>query len=119
MEGVIKLARQYFWEIGQPQRKNFIGRLLSFHGNTVATLSLANHPGRREPYEAILNHDAFHHVSPAYAKRFQRSDETEEQYVERLRQELENKFLELGSDTVVGCELRLQALPQPTLIKDH
>ena len=42
-------------------------------------------------------------VSPAFAKRFQRVDETEEQYVERLRQELEDKFLELGPDTVIGC----------------
>jgi len=42
-------------------------------------------------------------VSPAFAKRFQRADETEEKYVERLRQELEDKFLELGPDTVIGC----------------
>lgn len=44
----------------------------------------------------------FHHVSPAYAKRFQKPDETEEQYVERLRQELEDKFVALGPDTVIG-----------------
>lgn len=68
-------------------------------------LSLADHPVRRAPYEAVLNHENFHHVSPAYAKRFQKPNETEEQYVERLRQELENKFIELGPDTVVGCEL--------------
>jgi E3 ubiquitin-protein ligase TRIP12 len=51
-----------------------------------------------------LDHDNFHHVSPAFAKRFQKADETEEQYVERLKQELENKFIELGPDTVIGCE---------------
>jgi E3 ubiquitin-protein ligase TRIP12 len=43
-------------------------------------------------------------VSPAFAKRFQRADETEEQYVERLRQELEDKFLEIGPDTIIGCK---------------
>ena len=69
----------------------------------MSTLSLAYHPGRRAPYEAILDHQNFHHVSPAYAKRFQKPDETEEQYVERLRQELEDKFIELGPDTVIGC----------------
>jgi hypothetical protein len=42
-------------------------------------------------------------VSPAYAKRFQKADETEEQYVERLRQELEDKIIELGPETVIGC----------------
>ncbi|KAI9062551.1 PLP-dependent transferase [Trametes sanguinea] len=102
MEGVIKTARQYFYETGQPQRKNFIARQLSFHGNTVATLSLAYHPTRRAPYAAILDTENFHHVSPAYAARFKGAEETEEQYVERLRKELEDKFIELGPDTVVG-----------------
>ncbi|KAI0782799.1 PLP-dependent transferase [Abortiporus biennis] len=102
MEAVLKLARQYFYETKQLQRTNFIARQLSFHGNTLGTLSLAYHPARRAPYVDLLNSTNFHHVSPAYAKRFQKSDETEEQYVERLRQELEDKFLELGPDTVIG-----------------
>jgi len=102
MEGVIKLARQYFHETGQPQRTNFIARQLSFHGNTVATLSLAYHPSRRAPYASILDETHFHHVSPAYAKRFKRPEESEEQYVERLRAELEAKFIELGTETVIG-----------------
>jgi adenosylmethionine-8-amino-7-oxononanoate aminotransferase len=76
---------------------------MSFHGNTLGTLSLAYHPIRRAPYADILDDVHFHHVSPAYAKRFQRADENEEQYVERLRQELEDKFLQLGPDTVIGC----------------
>ncbi|PFH51863.1 hypothetical protein AMATHDRAFT_39945 [Amanita thiersii Skay4041] len=102
MESVMKLARQYYVETGQSQRTNFIGRQLSFHGNTLGTLSLAYHPTRRAPYVAIMNDVNFHHVSPAYAKRFKRPDETEEHYVERLRQELEDKFLELGPDTIIG-----------------
>jgi E3 ubiquitin-protein ligase TRIP12 len=69
---------------------------------------LAYHPVRRAPYADILDVDHFYHVSPAYAKRFQKPDETEEQYVERLRQELEDKFIELGPDTVIGCEYFLQ-----------
>ncbi|KAF8623231.1 hypothetical protein AX15_006465 [Amanita polypyramis BW_CC] len=102
MEGVIKLSRQYYVLTGQPQRTNFIARKLSFHGNTIGTLSLAYHPTRRAPYVAVMNSTNFHHVSPAYAKRFQHPDETEEHYVERLKQELEDKFLELGPDTVIG-----------------
>jgi hypothetical protein len=60
-------------------------------------------PSRREPYNEILQHEIYHKVSPAYAKRFQKADESEEQYVERLRQELEDKILELGPETVIGC----------------
>ena len=95
---------QYFGEIEQPRRTNFIARRLSYHGNSLGTLSLAHHPARRAPYEPFLDNGHFHHVSPAYAKRFQKPDETEEQYVERLRQELEDKFIALGSDTVIGCK---------------
>ncbi|PPQ78386.1 hypothetical protein CVT25_011609 [Psilocybe cyanescens] len=102
MESVLKLARQYFFETNQKQRTKFIARQLSFHGNTLGTLSLAYHPTRRAPYADILDEKHFYHVSPAYAKRFQRTDETEEQYVERLRQELESKFIELGPETVIG-----------------
>jgi E3 ubiquitin-protein ligase TRIP12 len=103
MESVIKLATQYYGEIGQHKRKNFIARQLSFHGNTLSTLSLAYHPTRRAPYIHQLNTSSFHHVSPAYAKRFQLSDESEADYVERLRKELEDKFIALGPDTVIAC----------------
>jgi hypothetical protein len=58
---------------------------------------------RRAPYAAILDDRAFHHVSPAYAARFLRAGESEEQYVERLRDELDAKFEELGGDTVIAC----------------
>jgi adenosylmethionine-8-amino-7-oxononanoate aminotransferase len=77
---------------------------MSYHGNSIATLSLAYHPTRRKPYAPILDSQHFHHVSPAYAARFKKPGETEEQYVERLRKDLEDKFLELGPDTVIGCE---------------
>jgi len=102
MEAVIKLARQYWFEKKQLQRKNFIARHLSFHGNSVATLSLAHNAARRAPYEAILDHDNFFHVSPAYYKRFGKQGESEEEYVQRLAKELEDKILELGPETVAG-----------------
>lgn len=124
MEGALKLARQvlfshsflvlysipnssalkYFWQTGQPKRVNFIGRHLSFHGTTLGTLGVAYHAARRAPYIDILDTTHFHHVSPAYAKRFQKKGETEEEYVARLSKELDDKFTELGPDTVIGCK---------------
>jgi adenosylmethionine-8-amino-7-oxononanoate aminotransferase len=103
MEAAIKLAKQYFWEINQPQRKYFISRYQSYHGNTLGALALSNHPFRRAPYDAILNHESFHYVSPAYYKRYAQAGESEEQYVARLAQELEDKFQELGPENVIGC----------------
>ncbi|KAG5340283.1 hypothetical protein C0989_002299 [Termitomyces sp. Mn162] len=105
MESIIMLGKQvfkYYVEIRQPQRKNYIARQLSFHGDSLTTLSLSYRPIRRAPYADLLNTERFHHVSPAYAKRFQKPDETEEQYVERLRKELEDKFISLGPDTIIG-----------------
>lgn len=64
---------------------------------------MASNAARRAPYECILDQKTFHHVSPAYARRHQAGDETEEEYVERLRSELEAKFIELGPDTVIAC----------------
>ncbi|KAH9010948.1 PLP-dependent transferase [Lactarius deliciosus] len=103
MESAIKLARQYWFEQKQPQRKHLISRHMSlprqYRSRHCLCLDVPHgvHLTRR-----ILQHENIHKVSPAYAKRFQRADETEEQYVERLRQELEDKFLELGPDTVIG-----------------
>ncbi|KDQ13648.1 hypothetical protein BOTBODRAFT_33353 [Botryobasidium botryosum FD-172 SS1] len=100
VEATIKLARQYYYEISQPQRTKFISRKLSYHGNTLGALQMSGHPSRRRPYEAILDRTNFHHVSPAYYRRFALEGESEEQYVERLARELEDKFIELGPDTV-------------------
>lgn len=104
MEACIKTATQYFYEQGEPKRVNFIGRKMSFHGNSIGTLSLGHHPGRRAPYVGVLNEVAFHHVSPAYARRYKKEGETDEAYVQRLADELEAKFQELGPGTVAACE---------------
>jgi len=104
VEAAIKLARQYWWETKEPQRRYFIARQLSYHGNTLGALALGNHPGRRAPYEGVLEHDAFQHVSPVYYKRFAKEGESEGDYVKRLAQELEDKFQALGPENVAACE---------------
>ena len=100
IEAALKLARQYFVEVGQPQRRHIIARRQSYHGNTLGALAIGGNAWRREPFLPLLI-DA-HHVSPCYAYREQRADETEEQFAQRLADELEQKILELGSDTVAA-----------------
>ena len=53
-ESVIKFVRQYWVERGQPQRWKVIGRRPSFHGNTLATLSVGWHAGRRQRHAPLL-----------------------------------------------------------------
>ncbi len=100
-EAALKLARQYFVEIGQPQRTHFIARRQGYHGNTLGALAAGGNMMRRALYEPILS-TAFSLVSPCFAYRFQRDDETEQQYVDRLANELEAEFQRLGPDTVIA-----------------
>jgi adenosylmethionine-8-amino-7-oxononanoate aminotransferase len=101
IEASIKLARQYFVEIGQKQRRHFIARRQSYHGNTLGALAAGGNAWRREPYAPLLS-EAFSHLTPAFAYHEQRDDETEADFVARLAAELEAEFQRLGPDTVAA-----------------
>jgi len=100
MEATLKMARQYFVEIGQPQRQHFIARRQSYHGNTLGALAIGGNQWRREPFAPILM--PVTHVSPCYPYREQLAGETPEQYGQRLAQELEQAILEKGADRVIA-----------------
>jgi adenosylmethionine-8-amino-7-oxononanoate aminotransferase len=100
-EAALKLARQYFVEIGQPHRTHFIARRQGYHGNTLGALAAGGNMMRRKLYEPILA-PAFSLVSPCFAYRFQRDGEGDQHYVDRLADELEVEFQRLGSDTVIA-----------------
>jgi len=100
IEASLKLARQYFVETGEPQRRHFIARRQSYHGNTLGALAIGGNAWRREPFLPILIEA--HHVSPCYAYREQRPGESDNAFTQRLADELESKVLELGADTVAA-----------------
>src|SRR5204863_9293167 len=100
IEAGIKLARQYFIEIGQPQRRHFIARRQSYHGNTLGALAAGGNAWRREPYAPILIES--HHIGPCYEYRGRRADEDPEAYGRRTADELEAKILELGPRNVIA-----------------
>lgn len=100
VEAALKLARQYFFETGEPQREYFIARRQSYHGATLGALSVGGNAQRRAPFEAVLKPAA--HIAPCYAYREQRENETETQYALRAADELEEKILQLGADRVIA-----------------
>ena len=100
MEAALKMARQYFVEIGQPQRTRFIARRQSYHGNTLGALAVGGNAWRRAPFAPILIEAT--HVSPCYAYREQRDSETAEDYGLRLARELDHAIVALGSDRVIA-----------------
>lgn len=100
MEAALKLARQYFVEVGQPQRRHVIARRQSYHGNTLGALAVGGNASRRKQFEPLLIDVA--HVSPCYAYRGKQPAEGDEHYGERLARELEDKILALGADSVIA-----------------
>ncbi len=100
MEAALKMARQYFLEIGQPKRSKFISRRQSYHGNTLGALSVGGNLARREPYAPMLMDVSL--IAPCFAYHFKRDDETEEQYGRRVADELEAEILRLGPENVAG-----------------
>ena len=100
VEAALKLARQYYLEIGQPQRRRFVARRQSYHGNTLGALAVGGNAWRRQQFEPILI-DA-DHLTPCYAYREQRSDETEEAFGQRLAAELEAHLEKIGPETVIA-----------------
>ncbi|WP_176113163.1 aspartate aminotransferase family protein [Burkholderia cepacia] len=100
VEAALKLARQYFVEKGEPQRRHFIARRQSYHGNTLGALAIGGNAWRREPFLPLLIEA--HHVSPCFAYRDQLAGETDEAYAQRLADELEQKIVELGADNVAA-----------------
>ncbi|WP_157018005.1 aspartate aminotransferase family protein [Mesorhizobium xinjiangense] len=100
VEAALKMARQYFVEIGQPQRRNIIARRQSYHGNTLGALATGGNEQRRAQFRPLLIET--HHIDPCYAYRYQEAGETDEAYGLRAAQALEDRILELGPETVMA-----------------
>ncbi|MDF7647564.1 aspartate aminotransferase family protein [Pantoea sp. Acro-805] len=100
VETALKLARQYFVEIGQPSRTKFIARKQSYHGNTLGALAVGGNEWRRRQFAPLLI-DVIR-VSACNEYRDRRADETQQQYTERLLRELEQAIIEAGPDTIIG-----------------
>ncbi|MGH8714050.1 MAG: aspartate aminotransferase family protein [Casimicrobiaceae bacterium] len=100
IEAALKMARQYFVEIGQPQRRHFIARRQSYHGNTLGALAVGGNDWRRRQFAPLLIDVA--HVAPCYEYRDRRPDESAEAYGARLVVELAEAIERLGPDNVIA-----------------
>jgi hypothetical protein len=94
------MARQYVVEIGESQRVHFIARRQSYHGNTLGALAVGGHSQRRAMFQPLLIDTT--HISPCYAYRGMRSEESEAAYGARVADELESAIVRLGGDTVIA-----------------
>ena len=99
MEASLKLCRQYFLEINQPQRSHVIARRQSYHGNTLGALSAGGNQWRRQPFEPLLS-NGVSHIAPCYHYRDAEPGESLEEYGLRVANELEAEILRIGPERV-------------------
>ena len=100
IEAALKLARQYYVEKGEPNRKAIIARQQSYHGNTLGALAAGGNKWRRDQFATLLIDT--HHIAPCFAYRGKNESEDDFDYGQRVANELEHKLLELGPDTVMA-----------------
>ena len=100
VEAALKLARQYFMEIGQPERHRVIARRQSYHGNTLGALAAGGNEWRRAQFAPLLVETS--HISPCYEYRERRDGESLEDYGQRSANELEAEIQRLGPESVMA-----------------
>lgn len=96
----IKLIWYYHNAIGKPEKKKIISRQMGYHGVTVAAASLTAIPLNQVAFDLPI--DRFSHVSCPHFYRYAMDGESEEAFATRMAQELENRILEEGPDTVAA-----------------
>ena len=100
IETALKLARQYFLETGKEDKKYFIARKQSYHGNTLGALAIGGNLWRRKPFDPLLVKG--HHISACNEYRDKLETETSFEYGQRIANELETMILELGAENVAA-----------------
>lgn len=99
IEASLKLARQYYLEIGQPNRHKIIARRQSYHGNTLGALAVGGNEWRRAQFAPLLIDVS--HIAPCYAYRDRFEAESDADFGLRMANELEAEILRLGPDQVM------------------
>ena len=100
IEAALKLARQYHIENGQPERRHFISRRQSYHGNTLGALAVGGNEWRRQQFSPLLFNVS--HIAPCYEYVNRDKNESSFDYGQRVAQELEDEILQLGPETVIA-----------------
>jgi adenosylmethionine-8-amino-7-oxononanoate aminotransferase len=99
VEVAVKLARQYWLEVGRPDKWKIVGRWQSYHGNTLGTLSVGGNRARRRHYAPLLVD--LPKIPPCYPYR-RPPDVPADEWGPRGADALEAAILEAGPETVAA-----------------
>ncbi len=99
IESALKVALQYHWNRGDTNRRQFIARNRSYHGNTLGALSVSGFAQRRKQFEGSLIPCSFVSSANVYRPAIPGTEEDLSQF---LAEELEQEILRLGAESVAA-----------------
>ena len=110
-EGALKLAYQYHVERGAPTKRKVVGRWQSYHGNTIATLSMGGRTTARDMHQPLLLD--FPHIRPPYPYRYPGEDVARAQELAHVvSQEGARHIAAFIAEPVVGTSMSA-VVPEP------
>jgi 4-aminobutyrate--pyruvate transaminase len=97
---VVKLLWYCNNALGKSTKKTFISRINAYHGITAVSASLTGLPANQRGFDVPL--PGFLHVSCPHFYRYGNPGETEEQFADRLAQELDDLIVREGAETIAA-----------------
>ena len=97
---IIKIIWYINNALGRPKKKKIIARERGYHGTTVASASLTGLPNNHRSFDLPIQNIL--HVSCPHWYRYSNPGESESDYSTRLAQELEDRILAEGPETVAA-----------------
>ena len=99
VEAALKFAYQYQTVMGRPEKHKLLGRRISYHGNTILTLSVGHTQSRRTVYQPLLTNG--YHVAECTCYRCP-FDATYPDCGLACADDLETRILAEGPETVAA-----------------
>ena len=85
---------------GQTQRKMFLARHWAYHGATMASASLTGLPRNHQLFDLPLPN--VRHIAVPHYYRMHEAGETEDQFTDRMAEDLEATITDIGSERIAG-----------------
>lgn len=104
-DSAVKMVWYYHNAIGKPAKKKIIARRNAYHGVTVAAASLGGLDGNHRDFDlpiATAPEARFLHVDCPHHYRYAQDGETEQDFSTRLAQQIEERILAEGPETVAA-----------------
>ena len=98
-ESAIKIARQYWWLRGEPEKVKILSRRQAYHGIATGALAATGIPAFWEGFGPRV--PGFVHLTPPYAYRYGEGL-TDDEFVAKLGAELEETIAREGAGTIAA-----------------